>query len=476
MKKILSILLTMALLLGCVSGFTGCGDQQNSDSTTVSTTEATDTTDTTEVTDATEATEPPTEATDATEATEPPTEATEPPTEATEPPTEATEPPTEATEPPTEATEPPTEATEPPTEATEPPTEATQPPTQATEPLPPATLEDAINYLKEAYKTVSSTPEDYDRYGILVLGDTLFNIKWTTSASADVLTIRVNSDKTVTVDINEEFINGTNYALTATVYDESGNSASHTWSHTIPRKHSGLKTEGKVCATFGDSITDYDGDVYNWGKEQGKVAYGYQRYMQSELRFSQVINYGYSGAPMPYIVEEVMKKITDAATWQSLDYITIMSGANDERWGLSVGALRPKGSNFDTTTYIGALQSGIEYALSMNPDLQIVLLTPIHGWIYAPKGYTADNPQTEDGIVTEKWANAVKEVAALYGLPVCDLYNNCGIGGEIADREAYMNDPEPPENEYYSLHPNTAGYKLIGQEIVRVFKEFSAIQ
>ncbi len=232
-----------------------------------------------------------------------------------------------------------------------------------------------------------------------------------------------------------------------------------------------LWTEDKVCATFGDSITWYDGNVYNSGKEEGQVAYGYQQYMLSDLYFAEVLNYGYSGAPMPYIINEVLLKLTDEAFWYDIDYVTITSGANDERLGTPLGTVAAKGSDFDTTTYIGALQAGIEYVLEMNPHIQIMLLTPIKGWIYAPLGYGANNVQAEDGVVTEKWANAIKEVAALYDLPVCDWYNNSGIDYEIADREAYMNDPEPPENQYYSLHPNTAGYKLMGEYLVKVFKQ-----
>ena len=87
------------------------------------------------------------------------------------------------------------------------------------------------------------------------------------------------------------------------------------------------------------------------------------------------------------------------------------------------------------------------------------------------RDYDKDNQPTVDGIITEKWANAVKEVAELYGLTVCDLYNDCEIQYEIADREAYMNDPEPPTNKLYSLHPNTAGYRKMADTIIATFRE-----
>ena len=230
-----------------------------------------------------------------------------------------------------------------------------------------------------------------------------------------------------------------------------------------------LATEGKVCITYGDSITWYDGNAYNWGKEQGVTAVGYQQYMKEELGFARIENCGFSGWTMPQIMAQLRGR-TVRSFWAKVHYVTIMSGANDERHGTPLGEIADKGSKFDTTTYIGALQSGVEHILKMNPDIVIVLFTPIKGWIYAPAGYGDANPQSEDGVITEKWADAVKEVAALYGLPVCDLYNESGIDYEIADREAYMNDPEPPVNTLYSLHPNTAGYELLSQAIIRTFK------
>jgi hypothetical protein len=80
-----------------------------------------------------------------------------------------------------------------------------------------------------------------------------------------------------------------------------------------------------------------------------------------------------------------------------------MSGANDERRNTPLGSVAAKGSQFDTTTYIGSLQSGIEYALAGNPDLEIVLFTPIVGWIYADgagdEGYQYDYDK-ERSIIT----------------------------------------------------------------------------
>ena len=51
-----------------------------------------------------------------------------------------------------------------------------------------------------------------------------------------------------------------------------------------------------------------------------------------------------------------------------------------------------------------------------------------------------ENQPTTDGRIPEKWADAMKEIAELYGLPVCDLYNEVHFD-TVEDREKYFNDP-----------------------------------
>ena len=232
---------------------------------------------------------------------------------------------------------------------------------------------------------------------------------------------------------------------------------------------------GKVCVTFGASNTWYDGNAYNWGKEQGVVATGYQSYMREELGMT-VHNLGVSGIVMPSTIKDVLMKPAYADLWTGVDYVTIKGGINEERRNIPMGTLMPKGSNFDTTTFIGSIQAGIEYLLEKNPDITIILMTTTNAWIYADgqgqEGYAYDydkaSQPTTDGRIPEKWANAMKEIAELYDLPVCDLYNKVPLN-TVADREKYLNDPEPPENQLYSTHPNTEGYKIVADVIIDTF-------
>ena len=214
---------------------------------------------------------------------------------------------------------------------------------------------------------------------------------------------------------------------------------------------------GKRCVCFGDSITWYDGQTYNWGKEQGKTAKGYESYLREAGM--TVTNNGYSGATIRHIVTE--KILT--TDYSQYDYVTITSGANDSRYQIPTGELADVGSEFDTNTFIGCLQKGIEYILNSNPEIKILLITPIRGWIYTPNGYNVSVPPANDGVVEKRYADAIKEVAELYSLPVCDWYSDCGLN-ELT-RDWYINDPEPDKtaetnpNDLYSLHPSTKGYK-----------------
>ena len=179
-----------------------------------------------------------------------------------------------------------------------------------------------------------------------------------------------------------------------------------------------------------------------------------------------VNNQGYSGAHIRNIINEKVLPFNFAG----YDYVTLTSGANDSRYEIPIGTIAPTGSTFDTS-FIGRLQAGIEHILSSNSEIKILLITPIRGWIYA-NGYYV--PKTEDGVVSEAYAQAIKDVAEFYALPVCDWYSDCGVN--IFTRPWFMNDPEPDPtatpnpNDQYSLHPTAKGYKRMADLLLPVLR------
>lgn len=203
----------------------------------------------------------------------------------------------------------------------------------------------------------------------------------------------------------------------------------------------------KNITTFGDSITWYDGELYNRGQEDGKICVGYQSYMRASGLI--VDNQGVSGATMPQILTKVKAK-----TYTNVDIVSITSGANDTKNGVTLGTISAIGSTFAEDTFYGALQSAVEYILTQKPSIKIVLFTPIKGTIY---------PDTD---ISTDFVTAIKNVGNLYGLPVCDLYNQSGINK--LTYSVYMNDTADTQD--YILHPTKAGFKRMADIIIPFLK------
>lgn len=221
----------------------------------------------------------------------------------------------------------------------------------------------------------------------------------------------------------------------------------------------------KKCACYGDSITWYDGQVYNWGKFSGDTAVGFETWLRRTFGFV-IYNYGASGETSLQICNRVRN-----ANLSAMNYMTLTSGANDERHNVPLGNVLEAGSTFDTSTFCGAFQSAIESALSDNPEMKIILCTPIQGWIYADGYDAADYPDHPNGgDIDPKWANAIKRIAEIYALPVCDWY--CESGINLSTRNVYINDPEPDDgNTLYSLHPTPKGYKRMSEILIDTFNK-----
>ena len=91
----------------------------------------------------------------------------------------------------------------------------------------------AIDYLKAFYKDGGSqTGADFERFGIVRIGGVPYEVIWT--ADTDEVKAVVNDNGTVTIDVNEKCEKETTYKLTATVSDDAGNAASHSWEYILP--------------------------------------------------------------------------------------------------------------------------------------------------------------------------------------------------------------------------------------------------
>ena len=99
------------------------------------------------------------------------------------------------------------------------------------------TAEDAMEYLCAMYKDTeepTQTPVNYERYGIVRIAGIPFTVVWTVDVAENLIQIVVNDDGTVTIDVNEACEVATPYTLTATITDEYGITASHSWDMLLP--------------------------------------------------------------------------------------------------------------------------------------------------------------------------------------------------------------------------------------------------
>jgi hypothetical protein len=214
---------------------------------------------------------------------------------------------------------------------------------------------------------------------------------------------------------------------------------------------------GKSFVTYGDSITHYDGNVFNENhSESGQIAVGYQSYMRDKLCCT-VTNRGSGGKTMSQIYG-IINGATDLATF---DAVTITSGANDHLQAVSLGAIAPVGSTFDTNTFYGALQAAIEKVLTVKPTIKIYLITPIPGF-FDDTSYTYQN----ENKISIDFVNAIKAVGGLYSLPVCDWYSNVGINP--LSKSYYLGDLP---SVAYDLHPTQAGFARMAEILIPFLRD-----
>ncbi len=204
--------------------------------------------------------------------------------------------------------------------------------------------------------------------------------------------------------------------------------------------------------SFGDSITWQDEKPYKEShSEYGKTAVGYQTYLRQILGV-ETDNQGYIGHTMPQILSYVKEY-----DYSTVDCVTLTAGANDFRYSsVGLGEVKPIGSEFDESTYIGAFQAAIEHILGANPRCRIVVITPI-------KGYSKNTGVLR--VMPKEYPDALKEIANLYSLPLCDWYYHSGIN-ELT-LSVYNGDSEDLS---YKLHPTNAGYERMGMMLVNTIK------
>ena len=219
---------------------------------------------------------------------------------------------------------------------------------------------------------------------------------------------------------------------------------------------------GKVTAYYGDSLTWYNGKAFTWGPHEGEICRNYIHYIEQHYLPITVANAGDSG----HNTLQICARISNADNFADIDHLFIMpSSMNDDRMDVPVGVLAYDTTTYDVNTIIGAVQHAIEWVYAQHPGINITIITEPKGWTYRDNKFE---------MVDQKFVDAYRRVAEFYGIPVIDLWKDCGFNK--AQWSLYYADPsDEADNQLYVYHPNNDGWRVLSAYIINQLDRLYAI-
>lgn len=207
-------------------------------------------------------------------------------------------------------------------------------------------------------------------------------------------------------------------------------------------KGTAMELFGKKINFLGDSITE--------GCCATTPELGYVEVMKQLYGLQKVRNYGIGGtriARQTKPSEEAKFDLDFCMRYKEMDpdtdIVVVFGGTNDHGHGDA-----PIGIISDRTpdTFYGACHVLFSGLLDMFPEAQIVILTPLRR--------TGDcDPKMPGGTILSDYANAIRETAAFYQLPILDLFCNSNINTRLSELTTD------------GLHPNDKGHGILAREI-----------
>lgn len=161
--------------------------------------------------------------------------------------------------------------------------------------------------------------------------------------------------------------------------------------------------KGKKIWISGDSITDY-----GWYPPKLSELLGCETYYQD----------GHSGGTIAECTENV---VANPSILNGYSIYSLLAGTNDFGGSKDIGTME---SDINANTTIGSLRLAIETILSANPDIYMIVFTPLpRGKFDNQPGYGEAN---EQGKYLVDYCNAIKEVCEYYHIKCVDLHNIIG--------------------------------------------------
>nr|WP_228711429.1 SGNH/GDSL hydrolase family protein [Klebsiella pneumoniae] len=196
-----------------------------------------------------------------------------------------------------------------------------------------------------------------------------------------------------------------------------------------------LPWQGKGIGFLGDSIT-------NTGN--------YIAPLLSRTGMRQIANYGVPGQGVRTMADSL-----NATTIDAMDFISILGGTNDYGGNRRLGTIADARADYDDTT-VKSFYYDVFFVLNkiytLKPAVRVMFSTPMkRGAFESQPVYPAANSA---GFTLPQYVQAIKEVCALFSVPVCDLFAESGLN--LYNLSVYTGD---------NLHPNAAGGELMARRM-----------
>ena len=204
---------------------------------------------------------------------------------------------------------------------------------------------------------------------------------------------------------------------------------------------------GKKWLATGTSITWYDGKIYADGEDAGDLCRGYVGNVTRRKKLL-VTNEGISGSTLGDVSQYSLINRYTSLDWANSDIATIEYGVNDLGNSVPVGTAADAAG---TTTFAACLKTVIEYALTQNPRLCLVICT---------EPDVRGNNTNSNGNTLKDYSDVTLEIAAQYRLPVCDWYYHGGFNTLTKGTNKLTIE---------GTHPNNAGHMRMGAMLNQVF-------